>query len=1070
MANHSDLTFIINEGESNLLERFKVLIKDTKFFDVLVGYFYTSGFHALYKSLEKTERIRILIGIKTNQQALDLLEEAQQPKLQFSHAETKGHFSGNLIKEMEDSEESQKVEEGVTKFVEWLQSGKMEIKVYPTENIHAKLYIMSFTEDDRDVGRVITGSSNFTQSGLVDNLEFNAELKTRADYEFAKEKFEELWHNAVDVSQDYVQTIQQKTWLNNTITPYQLYLKCLYEYFKDDLSQMDDTDFPYTPDGFKPLKYQRQAILNAKKILEEYGGVFLSDVVGLGKTYVSAMLAGQLEGRTLVIAPPALLDKANPGSWPNVFWDFQVSAKFESLGKLEQLIQIIQNSTDDYENVFIDEAHRFRSESNVTYEKLAQICRGKRVILVTATPLNNTPLDILSQIKLFQNVKKSTIPNVPDLESFFKQLGQKIKKLDRQKERVMYLQTAKENAHEIRESVLKFLMVRRTRREIEKYFADDLEKQKIKFPEVENPEPAFYQLNQEENHIFNTTVELITQKFRYARYTPMLYYRDQGRLGQLEIQSQKNLGSFMKILLIKRLESSFYAFRNSVERFISYYSSFLKGLAEGSVYFSKNYTSKIFELLGNDDELAIQELLDSDRVTRYPAQDFTNDLEINLKNDLSILKEIQELWQRVTRDPKLLSLEGLLKTHPVLKDHKLIVFSESRETVEYLAKNLEKQFPQQVLAFSGSSSAATRKKVIQNFDAGVRHHQDDYRILIATEVLSEGVNLHRSNVVINYDIPWNPTRLMQRVGRINRLDTKFNTIYSFNFFPTKQSNDQIKLKEAAEAKIQYFITLLGADARLLTEGEVIESHELFDRLFSKKSITGEDEEGESELKYLQVIRNLRDTNSDMFEKIKDLPKKARTTKRHPEADNRLLTYFRKGKLQKFFLVGKEQAKKIEFISAASRLEAEASTPREKLPTDFYHKLEKNKQAFRDATSEEELNVAATHGGRDSATRVLKILKATQATKDFQQYAKDQETYLQRVMNRLTEGALPKQTTKTVLRALNQEIQDGHPNPLKIIAHLKNNISDAFLRGHIAENAAAAAAVGEIILSEYLIAD
>ena len=351
MANHSDLTFITNEKGQTLLERFKVLIKDTELFDVLVGYFYTSGFHALYKSLETTKKIRILIGISTNKQTLNLIEQSRQAELQFSHAETKEHFSNLLVGEMADAEDSRKVEEGVEKFLEWLQSGKLEIKAYPIQNIHAKLYIMSFVKGDRDVGRVITGSSNFTQSGLVDNLEFNAELKTRADYDFAKEKFEALWKNAVDVKDKYVQTIQERTWLNNTVTPYQLYLKFLYEYFKDELRQTDEVIFKYVPTEFKRLEYQEQAVLNAKKILEEYGGAFISDVVGLGKTYVSAMLASQLDGRTLILAPPVLLEKANPGSWPNVFSDFRVPADFESLGKMDQLTR---HGTEKFKNIFID--------------------------------------------------------------------------------------------------------------------------------------------------------------------------------------------------------------------------------------------------------------------------------------------------------------------------------------------------------------------------------------------------------------------------------------------------------------------------------------------------------------------------------------------------------------------------------------------------------------------------------------------------------------------------------------------------------------------------------------------
>lgn len=1066
MTNHSDRTFITNEEGQSLLERFKVLIKNTEFFDVLVGYFYTSGFHAIYKSLEKTKKIRILIGISTNRETINLIEQAEQREFQFSHADTKDRFSDLLAGEMENAEDSKGVEEGVKKFLEWLRSGKLEIKAYPTENIHAKLYIMSFVEDALDVGRIITGSSNFTQSGLVDNLEFNVELKNRGDYEFAKQKFEDLWKDAVDVSEEYVQTLQERTWFNDTITPYQLYLKFLYEYFKDELRHTSEITFEYVPTEFKRLEYQEQAVLNAKKILEEYGGVFISDVVGLGKTYVSAMLASQLGGRTLILAPPVLLDEGNPGSWRNVFLDFNVPADYKSFGKLDQLRQ---RDMEKYDNVFIDEAHRFRTESTLTYENLARICRGKRVVLVTATPLNNTPKDILSQIKLFQPAKKSTIPNVPNLELFFGRLEKKINKLDRQRDYDEYMQTVRENAHEIRESVLKYLMVRRTRREIENYFSNDLRDQGLKFPEVENPVPAFYQLNEKESTIFDKTIELIAQKFQYARYMPMLYYKGQDGLDSMEEQSQKNMGRFMKILLVKRLESSFYAFRNTVSRFISHYDSFLKELVKGNVYVSKGYANKIFELLDNDDDDAIQQLLDLDKARKYPAEDFKANLKIDLENDLSILKEIQEMWHGIDHDPKLLSFIDLLSTNSVLKkkENKLIVFTEYTETAEYLARNLTSNFPNEVLAFTGASGKAVREKVIENFDARAHSPKDDCRILIATEVLSEGVNLHRSNVVINYDIPWNPTRLMQRVGRINRVDTTFEKIYSFNFFPTEQSNEQIKLKEAAEAKIQAFITLLGTDAQLLTEGEAIESHELFNRLISKKAITGEDEEDESELKYLQVIRDIRDNAPNLFKKVQHLPKKARTAKKYTGKENQLLTYFRKGKLQKFFLTGKGDAEEVDFMSAASRLESEAEVPRESLFADFYPLLEKNKQAFTFATIEEVAELKSPRGGQDSAMRVLKNLKAM---KSSWQYAEEDEEYLVRVMSRIEEGALPKHTTSTLLKALNKETKTGKPNRLRMLALLQNNIPDEFLESHISESAAHTQGPREVILSEYLIAE
>ncbi|HOC03284.1 MAG TPA: phospholipase D-like domain-containing protein, partial [bacterium] len=288
----SDLTFVTNEDGQTLKQRFEVLIRDTRFFDVLVGYFYASGFHALYKSLEKTEKIRILIGINTSREVIKLVDRAEtetQSIFQFSSAEVKQQLEVAVTEEMENSEDNPTVEESIHKFLEWLRSGKLEIRAYPSENIHAKLYIMTFQEGDRDIGRVITGSSNFTEAGLKDNLEFNVELKNRVDYKFAKAKFDELWKDAVDVKDKYIESIQTRTWLNDTISPYELYLKFLYEYFRDDLAQTEEIFYVYTPVEFKQLEYREQAVLNARKILEEYGGVFISDVVGLGKTYIAAM-------------------------------------------------------------------------------------------------------------------------------------------------------------------------------------------------------------------------------------------------------------------------------------------------------------------------------------------------------------------------------------------------------------------------------------------------------------------------------------------------------------------------------------------------------------------------------------------------------------------------------------------------------------------------------------------------------------------------------------------------------------------------------------------------------------
>ena len=681
----NNLSFITNENNSTLVNRFAALIKDTRHFDCLVGYFYASGFYGLYKSLEKTEKIRILIGISTDKNTFEMIQESKevQYKLAQSHKEVKEEVSKQIIQEMEESKDSSDVEEGIRKFVEWLASKKIEIRVYPSEKIHAKVYIMTFKEGDRDNGRVITGSSNFTQSGLRNNLEFNVELPRPEDYKFALDKFNELWENAVDVSAKYVETIKEKTWINDEITPYELYLKFLYEYLKEKINLDHQELFKEDrPENFMDLEYQKDAVTDAKMKLDEYGGVFISDVVGLGKAFISAMLAQQLDGGTLVIAPPVLIDRNNPGSWRNVFFDFGVKkAEFESIGKLDK---IIQNGTDKYQNVFIDEAHRFRTENTLMFEKLSQICRGKRVILVSATPLNNTPLDILNQIKLFQNAHKSTLPNpkVRDLEKYFKKLQGRLSDLDRQKDKEAYLKIVQENAQDIRENVLQYLLVRRTRTNIVKYYNKDLHSQKLKFPEVENPIPVVYHFDGTLDRIFSKTMELIIKEFKYARYTPLLYLKE--GVTQPEELSQKNMGKFMKILLLKRLESSFFAFRQSVTRFIYSYKRFIDEYHKGNVYLSKKHIQKVFEFLENDDQESIQKLIDEENVDKYESKNFTAEFIKDLEHDYKILQKIQELWTEVATDPKLEKFVSLLKKDKILKESKLIIFTESKETAEYL--------------------------------------------------------------------------------------------------------------------------------------------------------------------------------------------------------------------------------------------------------------------------------------------------------------------------------------------------------------------------------------------------
>jgi superfamily II DNA/RNA helicase len=550
---------------------------------------------------------------------------------------------------------------------------------------------------------------------------------------------------------------------------------------------------------------------------------------------------------------------------------------------------------------------------------------------------------------------------------------------------------------------------------------------------------------------------------------PLLYLKS--KITPLEEQSQRNLGGFMKVLLVKRLESSFYAFRKSIERFIKSYEEFIRAYKEkGKVFVSKKCADKIFELLEKDDDEAIQQLIEEGKAQEYKASEFMEDFENHLENDLHILKEIQLMWNEIRRDPKLDVLLDKLRNDPILKDKKIVIFTESKETAEYLVDNINKKFGEIALLFHGSSPENVKDKVIENFDARARNKRDDYKILVSTEVLSEGVNLHRSNIVINYDIPWNPTKLIQRVGRVNRIDTQFDKIYVFNFFPTEQGENEIELIKIARSKVEAFLNLLGGDAAILTEGEPVASHELFDKLTSKKIFFEDEIFEESELKYLKVIEKVRDENSDLFEKIKRLPKKARSSRKFDDKfqsviqPDSLITFFRKGKLMKFYLSWDKGTYELDFLTAAKIFECPENEKRTMLPLErYYDLLGKNKAAFFYATSGEEI-LSQSRRGTDSSRKLIKILRAV--LKNSKQLTEDQEKYMERLIQRLEEGAIPKKTIQKVNQAvekLGEEIQ----NPLKVVAVLQREIPHGFLKGHLVEKIIPADEKGEVILSLYL---
>ncbi|MEB3205903.1 MAG: helicase-related protein [Vampirovibrionales bacterium] len=1060
----SDLKFFTNTDTDSLYQRFISTLKGAQFFDVLVGYFRTSGFYRLYADLESVEAIRILIGLSTDRKTIELYQEykTHQQDCIVSHQECKKGYSKSIQDEMDQGEDSIEVEIASKKFIEFLRSGKMQLKAHPSKNIHAKVYITRFHEDDRDFGRVITGSSNFSENGLIAQREFNVELKDRADVEFACQRFEELWAEAVDVSEDYIDTVQNKTWLNDRITPYQIYMKFLYEYFKEDINQEEDPDL-ILPDGFMELAYQKQAVISAKKILDAYNGVFLSDVVGLGKTFITALLMQKLpHGRKLIICPPVMTDY-----WSEALHLFYVPGfDVVSLGKLDA---ILEKGADKYQYVIIDEAHRFRNEMTQGYEALHKICKNKKVILVSATPLNNKLADIKTQLKLFQNEKNSLIPGVPNLEKFFNEQQKKLDKLE--KGTPEYLDMVKATAEQVRDKVLKHVMVRRTRSEIKRYFTDDITKQELRFPDMADPQRIVYSFDPKTERIFTQTVEWL-KLFTYARYTPLIFLKKP--VSEFDQQSQRNVGGFMKGILVKRLESSFYAFRKSLERFILSYQKFIGMVETGTVWISNK--KNVFDLLDADDEAELLKMVDEGKARKYAATDFADDYKAKLAFDLELLERIQKLWTQVDTDSKLEAFTHELKNNPLLARKKVLVFSESKETVTYLQEHLNQHFPDVVLSFSSSGGKIgdkqhekpfLRAEIEANYQPKHANPKDTINILLTTDVLAEGINLHRSNVIINYDLPWNPTRVLQRVGRVNRIGTQHDRIYVFNIFPTAQSDEHLGLEDNIKAKLQAFHNILGEDARYLSDDEEISTHELFGERFYDKvndKVTFEDEDsGElSELYYLKEIRTLRDQNPKLFVSLKSLPRKARTAKQSRHCPEQLLTFFRQGRLKKFVISKPDLSQELTFLQAAQLFECKPETLGEKIPTDYFLLLQKNKDFLQELTTPDRVDMHS--GSSRGASNEAFIIKVLKACIKFDGYTDEDETFIRQCLKAFERGGISKNASKKLKQALEKNL-----NPLPVLHTLRQHLTEHDIEERHTSSSPQREQ-REVILSEYLTAE
>lgn len=1062
VVNATDTMFFTNEPGLKLEDRFKSTLVNVETFDILVGYFRTSGFKALCNEFENIDKIRILIGFSTDKQTIDAYQKSKQLDFLESHTNAKDIFSKELEKELYSSEDNYDVEYSIRKFVEFLRSGKLELRAFPSRDLHAKVYISKFRKDDRDYGRVITGSSNFSENGLNSQYEFNVELKNSIDVKYAQEKFNNLWTMSVDLTETYIDTINDKTWLNDTIKPYELYIKFLYEYFKEKLEKKESLEIK-PPKGFMKLEYQQEAVRTISEIVDKYNGCFLADVVGLGKTYITAMYMQNLPGKKLVICPPPIIE-----NWEDAINDFGVrSATVVSLGKLEH---IKKKGYQDFDYIFVDEAHRFRNENTSQYQLLHEICYGKKVILITATPLNNSIYDFYPLITLFQPAKNSTIPGMKNLEGFFVNARNRLKKLD--KSTPEYIEEVKNISKEVRNKVLKYILVRRTRRDVKEYFSNDIKKQGLFFPEVEAPHRIVYQYDEKTNKIFDTTISEL-KHFTFARYQPGNNLKAIFKRSDFEQTQERNLVGFMKTMLIKRLESSRFAFLQTVSRFINSYEQFIKMYNSGTVYISKKVD--VYDYLESENEDELIEALENDSKAKiYEAKQFNDDFIDKLEFDLSILKWMKDSWSKIDKDFKKDAFIQALKSDEYLKDNKILIFSESMETGLDLYNSLYEDFGNSVLFYSSgecryenkSVSPNTVKDLIhKNYDPKYYETSDDIKVLITTDVLAEGINLHRSNIIINYDLPWNPTRVLQRVGRVNRVGSKFDKIHIYNIFPSATADNELNLEDNIKAKIQAFHETLGEDAKYLTEEEETTNHKLFgenfyDKVTNKDTYNEDESEENSDLKYIKILEDIRDNNNELFNKVKYLPKKSRTARKIKADKNSVITFFRKGPLERFYLSDGETTINLGFEDAVKYFECDKNCEKQPVPHEFYHLLQANKDEFFKPNEEDDIQVKKTGGSSNHKYVRLRIDFAIKEGR----LTDVQEDYMKKILALYDEGKIINEISKSIKDEIEKELDS-----VKVYQIIKNNIPETYLTNKTEvkkdENVHT-----EIILSEFLIGE
>ena len=814
-----------------------------KSLDIATAYFNVQGFKLLQHGLQGLGSFRLLLGDEPEDgAALGLRPRAA---LRLTQELNAAPFDEATLRAVED-------------LIAFLRRGLVGVRAYQKGFLHAKSYIFY---GDLPVGgndrfqpiAAIVGSSNFTGPGLTTNKELNLSHKTAIteqemdridspplermqDVEFRRELmsgvgaqaiteldrwFRERWEESRDFKDEIIELLDSSKFGQAEYTPYQVYMKALFEYFKDDL---DAAPTELGKSAVELSEFQEDAVKKARRILARYDGVLIGDSVGLGKTWIGKKLledyAYHMRQKALVVCPASLRQM-----WTNELHNATIAGAVVSQEELGQS-GFDPNVEGDADVILIDESHNFRTRTTNRYETLERIIGAnggkgragnrKKLILLTATPINNTIFDLYNQITLITRGDRSYFSGagIGDLYRFF--LNARRNVADHETGVALF-------------NLLEEVVIRRTRAFVRHTYPEaKINGETIQWPE-RRLKTVRYNLESTYSGIYDKVVAAV-DGLKLAPYQLETYKKAGVKRDEFEQGREEALAGIFRSRYLKRFESSVDAFRITVRRALEFTKTFESYLLDGKLLDSTSFQRSMRYLSREDDDEdgapasragemddseEAREILDS-LAPLDPAQYDLRALHEALQHDV---ESLSDLWRSVegiapNQDAKLQSLKDLLSED--LKGQKVILFTYYRDTARYLHRELggdqgadfrSTAGDPLIRRMDGGASPAERSRTIQAFApisnsrpelAGSDREVD---ILISTDVLSEGQNLQDCGVLVNYDLHWNPTRMVQRAGRIDRIGSKHPVLRVHNMFPEAGLERLLRLVENLNRKI-----------------------------------------------------------------------------------------------------------------------------------------------------------------------------------------------------------------------------------------------------------------------------